>query len=119
MVTIISALGVIRWENRGRRMTREELAKVIREDFERKGVWACKVDTINMRLDFEMLGIILEALEQEPKTGHWVKIHPLQADDGGAYMCSCCGTGDWRIKGTENFCHNCGAKMVEPQESEK
>lgn len=48
-------------------MTREELAKAIREDYERKGVWACKVDTINMRLDFEMLGIILEALEQEPK----------------------------------------------------
>lgn len=49
-------------------MTREELAKAIREDFERKGVWACKSDTINMRLDFEMLGIILEALEQESTT---------------------------------------------------
>ena len=47
-------------------MTREELAKAIREDYERKGVWACKSNTINMRLDFEMLGIILEALEQEP-----------------------------------------------------
>ena len=47
-------------------MTREELAKAIREDYERKGVWACKSTTINMRLDFEMLGIILEALEQEP-----------------------------------------------------
>ena len=61
---------------------------------------------------------LLETLEQEPKVGHWVKVHPLQADDGGAYMCSCCGTGDWGIKGTENFCPNCGAKMVEPQESE-
>ena len=49
-------------------MTREELAKAIREDYERKGVWACKSNTINMRLDFEMLGIILEALEQEPTT---------------------------------------------------
>ena len=46
-------------------MTREELAKAIREDYERKGVWACKSDTINMQIDFEMLGIILEALEQE------------------------------------------------------
>jgi hypothetical protein len=44
-------------------MTREELAKAIREDYERKGVWACKSNTINMQLDFEMLGIILEALE--------------------------------------------------------
>lgn len=56
-------------------MTREELAKTIREDYERKGVWACKVDTINMQLDFEMLGIILEALEQEPKT-----IQEIQAE---------------------------------------
>ena len=53
---------------RGRGMTREELAKAIREDYERKGVWACKSNTINMQLDFEMLGIILEALEQEPTT---------------------------------------------------
>ena len=51
---------------RGRGMTREELAKAIREDYERKGIWACKSNTINMQLDFEMLGIILEALEQEP-----------------------------------------------------
>ena len=47
-------------------MTREELFKAIREDYERKGVWACKSNTINMQLNFEMLGIILEALEQEP-----------------------------------------------------
>ena len=48
-------------------MTREELSKAIREDYERKGVWACKSNTINMQLNFEMLGIILEALEQEPR----------------------------------------------------
>ena len=47
-------------------MTREELAKAIREDYERKGVWAWKSNTINMQLNFEMLGIIIEALEQEP-----------------------------------------------------
>lgn len=50
-------------------------------------------------------------LEQEPKTGYWIKVHPLQADDGGAYMCSCCEVGDWNLKGTENVCPNCGAKM--------
>lgn len=48
-------------------MTKEELAKAIREDYERKGVWAIKTTTLTMKLDFEMLGIILEALE-EPKT---------------------------------------------------
>ena len=97
-------------------MTREELAKAIREDYERKGVWACESTTINMRLDFEMLSIILEALEEEPKTGHWIKIkpYPLQMHD---YECSECGheTDD----NTENYCSDCGAKMIEPQESEE
>ena len=55
-----------------------------------------------------------------PKIGHWIKVHPVQADDEGAYMCSCCKVGDWDLKGTENFCPNCGARMAEEQErSEK
>ena len=59
---------------------------------------------------------LLEALEQEPKTGHWIN-----GDD----KCPCCGKSkfegldadiwaDWQPK----HCPNCGAKMVEPQESE-
>lgn len=48
--------------------------------------------------------------------GHWIKIHPLQADDPGAYMCSCCEVGDWNLKGTEKFCPNCGAEMTEGEE---
>lgn len=59
----------------------------------------------------------IKALEQEPKTGHWIKVHPLQADDEGAYMCSCCEVGDWNLKGTENFCPNCGAKMESEAQS--
>ena len=51
-------------------MTKEELTKAIREDYERKGVWAIKTTTLTMKLDFEMLGIILEALE-EPK---WIPV---------------------------------------------
>lgn len=56
---------------------------------------------------------ILKALEQEPaKIGHWIKInpYPLQMHD---YECSECGheTDD----NTENYCSECGAKMVEPQ----
>ena len=51
---------------------------------------------------------IIKALEQEPKTGQWVKIkpYPLQMHD---YECSECGheTDD----NTENYCSNCGAKM--------
>ena len=158
-------------------MTKEELAKVIREDYERKGVWACKSNTINMQLDFEMLGIILEALEEEPsedaisrqavleavkkntfrltfaeeqgyeghvawsaeavysdviegallelpsvnpqpKTGHWIR----KTNDYGAssYMCSECGR--WHPIYNHSlgfdYCNGCGARMVEPQESE-
>ena len=58
----------------------------------------------------------LKALEQEPKTGHWIN---------GDSICPCCGEdkfkdldadiwSDWQPK----YCPNCGAKMVEPQESE-
>lgn len=43
--------------------------------------------------------------------GEWVCVHPLQEDDGGAYMCSVCKTGDWNIRGNENFCSYCGADM--------
>ena len=34
---------------------------------------------------------------KERKKGKWVLVHPLQEDDGGAYICSCCGTGCWEI----------------------
>ena len=51
---------------------------------------------------------------QEPKTGHWT-------DDG---YCSCCNKQTLPLdisgyaSGYDSFCPNCGAKMVEPQESE-
>lgn len=48
----------------------------------------------------------------KPKIGHWI------ADDG-PHMCSCCKVGNKELKGTENYCPNCGALMLdEPQESE-
>lgn len=37
---------------------------------------------------------------EERKKGKWVLVHPLQDDDGGAYVCSCCGTGSWEIDPT-------------------
>ena len=55
----------------------------------------------------------VDAIPAEPKTGHWIKIkpYPLQMHD---YECSECGceTDD----NTENYCSECGARMVEPQE---
>lgn len=57
-------------------------------------------------------------LEIEQKTGHWIMTSDYYT---GAYgtidyvKCSCCGK-DSLEEG--NFCPNCGAKMVEPYESE-
>lgn len=53
----------------------------------------------------------LPSVTPQQKMGRWIFVHPLQADDVGAYMCSCCEAGDWNLKGTEKFCPNCGAKM--------
>ncbi len=49
------------------------------------------------------------ALEQEPKTGHWIAI------DGKSAICSCCNRNN-TLYG--DFCKWCGTKMVEPQKSE-
>lgn len=62
------------------------------------------------------------------RTGHWIE-HPTEEDYS---VCSCCGIGSRRMEHGENadgtkyidiysyrFCPYCGAKMVEPQESEE
>lgn len=58
----------------------------------------------------------LPSVTPQSKTGRWIKIkpYPLQMHD---YECSECGheTDD----NTENYCSDCGAKMVETQESER
>ena len=58
---------------------------------------------------------LLEKQGQEPKTGHWIPSHiPESILD----ECSECGFSCGAF--TFNYCPNCGAKMVEPQEgSEK
>ena len=57
-----------------------------------------------------------KALENLPsaetqKKGKWIFIHPLQADDEGAYICSNCHRGDWDIKPTDKYCKFCGMAM--------
>ena len=70
---------------------------------------------------YEPICMAIKALEQEPKTGHWIAIdeepHEDYECDSCGYMCS---TFTANIKPSEEYkyCPNCGAKMIEPQESE-
>lgn len=55
----------------------------------------------------------------KPKTGHWIKSNIPNEE----YVCSECGGACWYYDyqasvAKSKFCPNCGAKMVEPQESE-
>lgn len=43
--------------------------------------------------------------------GEWIEVHPLQEDDGGAYMCSKCKCGHPYIAPHWKYCPNCGAEM--------
>ena len=55
----------------------------------------------------------------QPKTGYWIPVY--QGDEIIDYRCSECEFGNTFGNGTigMNFCPVCGAKMVEPQESER
>lgn len=59
---------------------------------------------------------LLEELEQEPKAGHWVKV----TNGRGGHECDLCHEyAPSYQSGKEhltNYCPNCGAKMIEPQE---
>jgi len=65
-------------------------------------------------LEYQTKLSLLPPVTPQPKTGHWTQISPQ-----GIYECSECGqnvmTSDICVY---KFCHGCGAKMVEPQESE-
>lgn len=51
---------------------------------------------------------------QEPKTGHWISTETkgVRYAFWCRYKCSLCGG----LSDRTNFCPNCGAKMIEPQE---
>jgi len=61
---------------------------------------------------------------QEPKTGHWIEdTNGTYTDNHDTWECSECGHAQILLEGTPkdndyNYCPNCGAKMIEPQESE-
>ena len=94
-------------------ISRAEAIKCLECDFDITGKENMKtvVNYINSAHDKI---VNLPRVKQEPKTGHWIRISPAEI-----YECSECGqnvmTSDICAY---KFCHGCGAKMVEPQESE-
>lgn len=75
---------------------------------------ATQYEAGNMGEIIENLEAISKALEEEPKTGHWIEHEQNEI----AYIeCSECLTWFLRCHLTRNsFCPNCGVKMVEPEE---
>lgn len=54
------------------------------------------------------------------KTGTWLRVHPLQDNDGSAYLCSCCRTGCWEVDpATWKACPWCTALMEEEEEDDE
>ena len=57
--------------------------------------------------------------QPEREKGEWIPVHPLQSDDGGAYMCSKCKTGMWEIRpSVYHYCPNCGKPMKRGKQDE-
>lgn len=99
-------------------MTREEKVNLLNELLEIEEKNDIGNLTSTDRREFQQW---VEDLEQEPKTGHWI-------DDGfyaeghshKAFHCSKCGHNVLGFKeDLSNYCPNCGARMIEPQESEE
>lgn len=105
-----------------RNIVKPYIAKQLKQlNFEHCGV----TDKAEFETEFEMVLTLAEIANnqvtpQEPKTGHWIY-------DNFIWRCSECnetpktmgyvGTADFMTEHFK-FCNHCGAKMIEPQESE-
>ena len=71
----------------------------------------------------EYIGELPSVNPQEPKTGHWIEVLDEEGFiDGNPmklyhYECSECRCEDANL-GTNNYCPNCGARMVEGSDKE-
>ena len=85
--------------------------------------------TITNGKDYDALRYARKVLEQEPKTGHWIghrehceNLGVIPSGLGAYEWCSNCDCGiDVREchRNNYNYCPNCGARMVEPQETQE
>ena len=83
------------------------------------------VDNITIGLDKETaqddinaFNMAIEALKQEPKTGHWIEGSDIDIMGKKVYWYTCSNCNEDRGQNT-NYCPNCGARMFESQESEE
>jgi len=98
-------------------MTNQEAIKELQEDkalyMPEEWIEALDRDTPDGRL-ITALDMAIKALEQEPKTGHWIL-----TDDDFVYCSECEDSYYPRpIDASWNYCPHCGCRMVE-QESEE
>lgn len=93
-------------------MTKEEREKVIDALKISAPIHALTEEEFNDYI--QTLNKAMDWLEQEPKTGHWIN------GDCKGGNCSICGEyyAFYPESGDFNYCPNCGAKMIEPQEME-
>lgn len=88
-------------------MTREDAVKVL------NALWKYKNCGFSEKKMREALDMAIEALEQEPKIGHWV----IAEKFGFGNICECseCKESVWIYKDTDtwNYCPKCGLKMEE------
>lgn len=83
-----------------------------------------KKNTEKVEISVLQLNRVIHALEQGSKTGRWVK-YGIPRCGEQHYKCTSCGYyinfGKWGEIYTKKYkyCPNCGAKMIEQQESEE
>ena len=84
--------------------------------------WGGDHSGYNTMMLYEIQDVIESApsVKQEPKTGYWVKTPKAVMGEGYMWYCDKCGHQVYQDSSkpypSENYCSNCGAKMVEPQE---
>ena len=94
---------------RGGRMTNEKAIKMLEYiKLVGNGESEYKNDAQAIAID-----MAIKALEQEPKTGHWIANAPQYDMLNPQYICSECGNAHTR---TTPYCEMCGAKMQEVEE---